>query len=92
MNKQELIEAVSDATGSTKPETSAVVDAIIATVTHELVQGRSVQLVGFGTFSTGERAGRTGRNPATGAEMHIAAFTRVKFSPGKAFKEEVNAT
>jgi hypothetical protein len=32
-----------------------------------------VTLVGFGTFSVGERAARVGRNPQTGAEIQIAA-------------------
>jgi len=47
-------------------------------------------LVGFGSFSTGKRAARIGRNPQTGEEIKIAAATTVKFSAGKAFKEAVN--
>jgi DNA-binding protein HU-beta len=38
----------------------------------------------------GARAARTGRNPATGAEIQIAAAKTVKFVAGKAFKEAVN--
>jgi DNA-binding protein HU-beta len=51
-----------------------------------------VQLVGFGSFSTGARAARVGRNPSTGAEIQIAAAKTVKFTAGKAFKEAVNAS
>jgi DNA-binding protein HU-beta len=57
-----------------------------------VVGGDTVQLVGFGSFSTGARAARVGRNPSTGAEIQIAAAKTVKFTAGKAFKEAVNAS
>ena len=50
----------------------------------------TVQLIGFGSFSTGARAARVGRNPATGAEIQIPAANTVKFTAGKAFKGSVN--
>jgi DNA-binding protein HU-beta len=50
----------------------------------------SVQLISFGTFETSEREARTGRNPATGEEIQIAASTVVKFKAGSGLKEKVN--
>lgn len=90
MNKQELVDAVAAATGSSKVATAEAIDAVIAAVTGELTKGKTVQLVGFGSFSTGARAARVGRNPATGAEMQIPAAKTVKFTAGKAFKNAVN--
>ncbi len=55
-----------------------------------VADGGSVQLIGFGTFSTGERSARTGRNPQTGETIEIAAAKTVKFTAGKAFKDAVN--
>ena len=55
-----------------------------------LEKGDSVQLIGFGTFEVGERAARTGRNPATGAEIQIPASKSPKFKAGKALKDRVN--
>ena len=49
-----------------------------------------VQLIGFGTFETRERAARTGRNPQTGKELKIAASTTPAFKAGKALKDIVN--
>jgi DNA-binding protein HU-beta len=46
--------------------------------------------VGFGTFKSGKRAARVGRNPSTGAEIKIPAAKTVKFTAGKAFKDAVN--
>jgi DNA-binding protein HU-beta len=65
-------------------------DALIATITGEVMKGGTVQPIGFGSFSTGARAARVGRNPATGAEIQIAAAKTVKFTAGKVFKDAVN--
>ena len=58
-------------------------------MTAGLKAGEDITLVGFGTFSTGERAARQGRNPQTGETISIAAKKVVKFKPGKALKDEV---
>ncbi|MDE1182613.1 HU family DNA-binding protein [Paraburkholderia sp.] len=92
MNKQELIDAVAAATGESKAATAGAIDAIVEAITNAVSQGDSVQLIGFGSFSTGARAARVGRNPSTGAEIQIAAAKTVKFVAGKAFKEAVNAS
>ncbi|MBT2794993.1 HU family DNA-binding protein [Paraburkholderia strydomiana] len=49
-------------------------------------------LIGFGSFSAGQCAARTGRNPATGAEIQVAAAKTVKFTASKAFKDAANAS
>jgi DNA-binding protein HU-beta len=90
MNKQELVDAVAAKTGASKAATGEALDAVIEAITGEVTKGGTVQLVGFGSFSTGARAARVGRNPATGAEMQIAAAKTVKFTAGKAFRDAVN--
>ena len=90
MNKQELVDAVAAKTCSSKAAAGEAIDAFISTVTAAVTQGDTVQLIGFGSFSTGARAARVGRNPATGAEIQIAAAKTVKFTAGKAFKHAVN--
>ena len=90
MNKQELVDAVAAATGESKAATGETIDAFIGALTSAVKSGDTVQLIGFGSFSTGARAARIGRNPATGAEIQIPAATTVKFTAGKAFKDAVN--
>jgi DNA-binding protein HU-beta len=90
MTKQELIDAIAAKTGRTKSVTGDMLDALIAAITAEVTKGGTVQLIGFGSFSTGSRAARVGRNPATGEEIQIAAAKTVKFTAGKAFKDTVN--
>ena len=55
----------------------------------ELDAGRKVRLTGFGTFATKHRAARTGRNPATGATIQLAAKTYPTFKAGKGLKDRV---
>ncbi|SEF13057.1 DNA-binding protein HU-beta [Burkholderia sp. WP9] len=91
MNKHELVDAVALATDKSKAATAGTIDAVIAAITAAVTKGDTVQLVGFGSFSTGARAARVGRNPSTGAEIQIAAAKTVKFTAGKAFKDAVKA-
>ena len=90
MNKQELIDAVVKQTGGTKTDTAEMIDALIDTITGAVRDGQSIQLIGFGSFSTGQRSERSGRNPKTGEAITIAAAKTVKFTAAKAFKDTVN--
>ncbi|AET95574.1 DNA-binding protein HU-alpha (plasmid) [Burkholderia sp. SFA1] len=92
MNKQELVEAVASQVGTSKSAAEETINAVLATIANEVAAGSAVQLIGFGTFDSGERAARTGRNPATGEAIEIAAAKTVKFTVGKAFKDAVNQT
>ena len=89
MNKSELIDVLAEACGSTKIAANRLVDAFVETVTDTLKKGEQVVLPGFGSFSIGNRAARTGRNPQTGDAIEIKASRVAKFKPGKALKEAV---
>jgi len=90
MNRKELIDALADMTGSTKADADRNIAALIEIITTTLKKGDNVALVGFGTFEVRKRAARTGRNPATGAELKIKASKAPAFKAGKAFKDAVN--
>ena len=91
MNREELIEAIAKDTGLTKASSEQAVKAFINVVSNELANKGKVQLVGFGTFETAERAARVGQNPQTGEKIQIPAATAPKFKAGKALKDMVNA-
>ena len=90
MNKSELITTMSEKSNLTKKDAEAALKAFIESVEGALENGEKVQLVGFGTFETRERAARTGRNPRTKEEIQIPASTVPVFKAGKEFKEKVN--
>ena len=91
MNKQELISVMSEKSELTKVDAEKALKAFIDVVTEEMKNKGKVQLVGFGTFETTERAARTGRNPQTGETIEIKASTAPKFKAGKALKDAINA-
>ena len=89
MNKSELVEAIANGSGVTKADANRVLDTFMATVTDVLKSGDQVVLPGFGSFSTGNRSARTGRNPQTGQAIQIKASRVAKFKAGKSLKEAV---
>ena len=89
MNKSELVEAIANGSGVTKADANRVLDTFMATVTDTLKAGDQVVLPGFGSFSTGNRTARTGRNPQTGAAIEIKASRVAKFKAGISLKKAV---
>lgn len=89
MNKSELIDTIASSSGVSKADTLRVLDGFIAAVGDELSAGGQVVLPGFGSFSVGQRAARTGRNPQTGELIQIKESTVAKFKAGKSLKEAV---
>ncbi len=89
MNKSELVDAIASGTGLTKADTSRVLEMFMLTVTDALKGGDQVVLPGFGSFSTGNRSEREGRNPQTGEKIKIKASRVARFKAGKSLKEAV---
>jgi len=90
VNKSELIEAIAEEADIPKSVAERALNACTSSVSKALTKGDSVVLVGFGTFSTKDRAARTGRNPKTGEAINIAAARVPHFKAGKALKDAVN--
>lgn len=87
MNRAELVDALAEKTGQTKAVSKAFVDAFLEIVSDELAAARSVELVGFGSFKTKDRAARTGKNPQTGNPVAIPAKRVPVFVAGKKLKD-----
>ncbi|MBI1890636.1 MAG: HU family DNA-binding protein [Burkholderiales bacterium] len=90
MNKSDLIDHIATSADISKAASGRALEAAIDAITTTLKKNGSVTLVGFGTFSVGKRAARTGRNPQTGDAIKIKAAKVPKFKPGKALKDAVN--
>ena len=90
MNKTELIEQIATAADISKASAGRALDAAIQAITGALKAGESVTLVGFGSFSVGQREARTGRNPQTGETIEIKAAKVPKFKPGQGLKDAIN--
>ncbi len=89
MTKQELIEKVA-ATGITKAQAKAALEAALDGIKESIVKEGKMQLIGFGTFSVNERPAREGINPATKEKIQIAAKKVVKFKVASSVEAEIN--
>ena len=89
MNKQDLVNLVSEKTGISKEAAGKAQRAVIEAISSTLEKGDSVSLIGFGSFKIVDRAAREGRNPSTGEKMQIPASKAVKFTPSKVLKERI---
>ena len=73
MNRTELVQNVAEKSNLTKKDAEKAIHAFMECVQQALVEGDKVQLIGFGTFETKNRAARKGRNPRTNEPIEIAA-------------------
>lgn len=89
LNKNDLVSNIAKKSGMTKKDVEAVLNGFLGEVTSALSTGEKVQLIGFGTFETRKRSGRTGRNPQTGKEITIPESTVPAFRAGNKLKEAV---
>ncbi|MFQ6112258.1 MAG: HU family DNA-binding protein, partial [Nitrospinota bacterium] len=71
MTKAELVEKISEKISLTKKDTERVVNIVFGSIVRALSEGDKVELRGFGSFRIRSRDSREGRNPRTGASVHI---------------------
>ncbi len=91
MNKTEMIDSIAGSTGLTKVDVAKVINALVDKIISDVAAGQQFTIIGFGTFKSAKRQEREGRNPSTGDKIQIPSATLPKFTPGKKFKEAVNA-
>lgn len=89
MNKADLINALAAKNAISKKDAEKAVNGVLDLIAEALKNGEKVQIMGFGSFEVKNRAERTGKNPATGETIKIAASKAVVFKAGKALKDSV---
>ena len=89
MTKAQFISKVASKSGLSQKDTNVVIQAALDTLTEVLVEKGNIAFVGFGSFSTVEKAARDVRIPTSGKIVHVPAKSAVKFKVGKALKEAV---
>ena len=90
VTKSELIERVSARTGMTKGRAEMVVSTIFDSMTDALVEGDGIEIRGFGSFTVRTYKSYEGRNPRTGAVVHVPPKKLPFFKVGKDLRERVN--
>ncbi len=88
MNITDLVDHVAAADPKiTKAQAKTLVEGVFGAIKDAAVKGEEVSLPGFGKFKVQDKPARTGRNPATGATIQIAASKKLAFQPAKALKD-----
>ena len=90
MTKQEIVDAVSEATGLTKVETETVMNGVMTTIVESLGRNDRVELRGFGTFGVKHRMPKKARNPGTGETIFLPERHVPTFKPAKHMRLHVN--
>ena len=90
MNKNDLIQQLSERAGLAKNDAAKAVDGVFDLITDALKAGTEVRVTGFGVFVVANRAGGKGRNPQTGEEITIKPSKQPRFRPGKQLKDSLN--
>ena len=90
MNKLELVQALKDANGLSKPQAEKVVNLFFNGMATTLANGDRVEIRGFCSFFVKEYGSYTGRNPKTGEKVKIKPKMLPFFKVGKELKERVD--
>jgi DNA-binding protein HU-beta len=86
MIKVDIVNRVAELSDVSRAKSALAVDSIMETMKEALVQGRRIELRGFGVFQVRDRKKGVGRNPKTGIEVAITPGRTVRFKPGKDLK------
>lgn len=91
MTKSEFIFAVAAGASVSKAEADCVISAAANTITSAMRSGDSVNISGFGIFTSKVRDAHPGKNPSTGETITIPAKRVAIFKPAKQLKDAVNS-
>lgn len=89
VNKDNLIDKVTNLTRKPRKEVEEVIDTFLEEVIDTLSRDQKVNLTGFGSFEVRARKGRKGVDPRTMETIQIPTVKVAKFRAGKTLKESV---
>jgi integration host factor subunit beta len=91
MTKSELITRLAKCYPQlTTKDVEVAANAILEAMFTSLVQGRRIEIRGFGSFRINYRPPRTGRNPKTGVKVPVPEKYVPHFKAGRELRERVN--
>ncbi len=90
--KHDLIASVANFTGLTQSDTRIVVEELLQTIGNILVEGKTIEIRGFGTFYTKVRKPRPARNPKTGEVVPLQKRVVPLFKYSSELKKRISAS
>jgi integration host factor subunit beta len=92
VTRAEIVRAVAGAIGVSLGDADVIVDVILGGITGASNRGDTVELRGFGTFTTRQRQAWVGRNPKNGIRVEVPPKRVPHFKPSKKLLEIINRT
>jgi len=89
MTKADLVDEIAARTGLTKKDVAETVDEFLEEVCRALVEGKHIEIRGFGTFKVKYRRSRIARNPRTGEQVPVPPRRVPVFKVSKELKDKV---
>ncbi len=89
MTKADIVLQISEKTGLDKAVVLDVVEAFMASVKEDMINGNDVFLRGFGSFILKKRAEKTARNISKNTTLIIPEHNIPAFKPAKTFLSAV---
>ena len=86
ITKKELIDQISEKTGTKRVIVKKVIQAFLDDVIEELGRDNRLEFRDFGVFETKRRAARVAQNPKTLERVKVAPKRTVKFKVGRLMK------
>lgn len=90
MTKSELIERLAEQLDMPTGKAELIVNCIFDSMVNALLEGRGIEIRGFGSFTVREYRAYEGRNPKTGETVPVAPKKLPFFKVGKDLRERVN--
>ena len=90
LTRKELSETLANQLGFSQSNCAQIVDSFFDNMKQTMIDGESIKLVHFGTFTVRNKAPRRGRNPRTGDTITITKRQAISFRPSKKLRELVN--
>ena len=92
MSRQDLIKELRQKNPKlNKTDFENIIDSFCTGLEKALLEGKNIELRGFGTFTTKLRNARIGRNPKTGDPVAIPQKKMPFFKMGKSMRERINS-
>ena len=93
VTKKDLVHQVAAQTACTHSQAQEIVDALFVNLREQLMDGRRVEIRGFGVLDVKDTKPKlTARNPRTGEPIAVPARRKVLFKPGKLIKAALMQT
>ena len=89
MTTKELITIVAKHSGLPKSQVADLLDATENAIVQDLLEGKSVQIQGFGTLEVKQKNKRISVHPRTGERTMIPPKQQVAFKPNQSLKDEI---